>query len=187
MLNLQLESFVGGVKGANIVGWLHSTKTHLFICQVPELMWFSTTLGSLTGSATIWFTNWASQEIEVTWLLFRDTTKSRYIKTFSPIVVGTPLLAIKQTRSVTEYLSAWKQALDAALEAVTNRNAMLITLIVNGLNPHICKRIPVGRCTSIDNCYKAIVEAETSQINSYRMEHPPCQQFPKILFFFLIK
>ncbi|KAJ9062725.1 hypothetical protein DSO57_1007895 [Entomophthora muscae] len=38
MLNLQLESFEGDVKGAVIVNWLHSTKTRLFICQVPEPM-----------------------------------------------------------------------------------------------------------------------------------------------------
>ncbi|KAJ9061060.1 hypothetical protein DSO57_1024394 [Entomophthora muscae] len=51
MLNLQLESFAGGVKGANIVSWLHSTKIHLCICQVPEPMWVATASGRLTGPA----------------------------------------------------------------------------------------------------------------------------------------
>ncbi|KAJ9069921.1 hypothetical protein DSO57_1013634 [Entomophthora muscae] len=159
MLNLQLESFAGGVKGADIVSWLQSTKTRLCICQVPESMWVATASGCLTGPAAVWFTNWASQEFDVTWATFRVAAKSQYSETFSPIILGTPLLAIKQTGSVPEYLAAWQQALAAAPKAVTNGNAMLLTLIINGLKPHICKWVPVGRCTSIYNCYKAIVEA----------------------------
>ncbi|KAJ9088843.1 hypothetical protein DSO57_1019120 [Entomophthora muscae] len=152
MLNLQLKSFAGGVEGANIVSWLHSTKTCLCICQVPEPMWVVTASGHLTVPAAVWFINWASQKIEITWVLFRDAAKSRYSETFSPTVVGTPLLAIKQTGSVPEYLAA-------ASEAVTDGNTMLLTLIINGLKPHIRKWVPVGCCTSIDNCYKAIVKA----------------------------
>ncbi|KAJ9076550.1 hypothetical protein DSO57_1025062 [Entomophthora muscae] len=100
MLNLQLESFAGGVKGADIVSYLHSIKTRLCIFQVLESMWVATASGCLTGPAAVWFTNWASQELDVTWASFRDTIKYRYSKTFSPIVVRTPLLAIKQTGSV---------------------------------------------------------------------------------------
>ncbi|KAJ9071024.1 hypothetical protein DSO57_1001272 [Entomophthora muscae] len=57
MLNLQLESFAGGVKGADIVSWLHSTKARLHICQVPEPMWVATASGHLTGPAAVWFTS----------------------------------------------------------------------------------------------------------------------------------
>ncbi|KAJ9052723.1 hypothetical protein DSO57_1031411 [Entomophthora muscae] len=63
MLNIQLESFAGGVKGAGIVSWLHSTKTCLCICQIPELIWVITAPGRLMGPAVVWFTNWDSQEI----------------------------------------------------------------------------------------------------------------------------
>ncbi|KAJ9059487.1 hypothetical protein DSO57_1001563 [Entomophthora muscae] len=129
MLNLQLESFAGGVKGANIISWLHSTKTRLSICQVPEPMWVGTVLGRLTGPAAVWFTNWASQEIEVTWSAFKDVARSHYSKTFSPIVVGTPFLASKQTGSILKYLATWQQALAAAPEAVTDGNAMLLVRI----------------------------------------------------------
>ncbi|KAJ9058286.1 hypothetical protein DSO57_1013772 [Entomophthora muscae] len=125
MLYLQLESFAGGVKGDVIVSWLYSTKTHLCICQV------NTASGCLTGPTAVWFTNWTSQEIEITWVLFSDAVKSRNSETFSPIMVGTPLLAIKQTRSVPEYL--------ASQEAVTDGNTMLLILIINGLNPHVFK------------------------------------------------
>ncbi|KAJ9077292.1 hypothetical protein DSO57_1018099 [Entomophthora muscae] len=119
MLKLQLESFASGVEGADIVSWLQSTKTCPCICQVLEPMWVATVSGRLTGPATVWFTNWASQEIEVTWAAFRDTAKSRYSKTFLPIVVGNLLLAIKQTGSVPKYLAA-------APKAVTNRHTMLL-------------------------------------------------------------
>ncbi|KAJ9050765.1 hypothetical protein DSO57_1011452 [Entomophthora muscae] len=160
------------VEGAGIVSWLHSTKTCLCICQVPEPMWVVTTFGRLTGPAAV-------QELDVTWALFRDATKSRYNETFSPIVVGTPLLAIKQTRSVPEYLAAWQQALAAAPEAVINGNGMLFTLIVNGLKPHICKWVPVGCCTSIDNCYKAIVEADNqASMGLHRSNEAPPQSCP---------
>ncbi|KAJ9054608.1 hypothetical protein DSO57_1012675 [Entomophthora muscae] len=97
MLNLQLEPFAGGVEGANIVSWLQSTETRLCICQVPEPMWVATVSGCLIGPAAVWFTNWASQELDVTWAVFRDAAKSCYSETFSPVVVGTLLLAIKQT------------------------------------------------------------------------------------------
>ncbi|KAJ9084102.1 hypothetical protein DSO57_1027738 [Entomophthora muscae] len=70
MLNLQLESFTGSVKGADIVSWLQSTKTRLCICQVLESMWVTTASGRLTGPAAVWFTNWASQEFDVTWATF---------------------------------------------------------------------------------------------------------------------
>ncbi|KAJ9071834.1 hypothetical protein DSO57_1039699 [Entomophthora muscae] len=159
MLNLQLESFAGGVKEADIVSWLQSTETHLCICQVPEPMWVATASGCLTEPAAVWFTNWASQDLDVTWAAFQDAAKSCYSETFSPIVTETPHLAIKQTGSVTEYLAAWQQALATAPEAVTDGNAMLLTLIVNGLKPHICNWVPVGRCTFIDDYYKAIMEA----------------------------
>ncbi|KAJ9079974.1 hypothetical protein DSO57_1029946 [Entomophthora muscae] len=89
-------------------------------------MWVATASGRLMGPAAVWFTNWASQETEVTWAAFQDATSSRYSKTFLPIVVGTPLLAIKHTGSIPEYLAAWKQALAAAPEAIINRNAMLL-------------------------------------------------------------
>ncbi|KAJ9078078.1 hypothetical protein DSO57_1010450 [Entomophthora muscae] len=128
MLNLQLEIFAGGVEGANIASWIHSTETRLCVCQVPEPMWVATTSDRLTGPAAVWFTTWASQEIEITLALFRDAEKSCNSKTFSPIVERAPLLAIKQTGSIPEYLAA-------ASEAVTDRNAMLLTLIVNELNP----------------------------------------------------
>ncbi|KAJ9061194.1 hypothetical protein DSO57_1022872 [Entomophthora muscae] len=49
MLNLQLESFTGDVEGANIVSWLHYTKTHLHIYQVPEPMWVATASELLTA------------------------------------------------------------------------------------------------------------------------------------------
>ncbi|KAJ9081411.1 hypothetical protein DSO57_1014929 [Entomophthora muscae] len=65
MLNLQLESFVGGVEGADIISWLHSTETRLHVCQVPEPMWVATASGRLTGPAAVWFTNWANQEYKV--------------------------------------------------------------------------------------------------------------------------
>ncbi|KAJ9078615.1 hypothetical protein DSO57_1004879 [Entomophthora muscae] len=86
--------------GANIVSWLQSTKTSLCICQVPEPVWFATASGRLTGPAAVWFTNWASQEIEGTWVSFKDAAKSRYSEKFSPTMAGTLLLAIKQTGSV---------------------------------------------------------------------------------------
>ena len=70
MLNLQLESFAGGIKGANIVSWLQSTETCLCICQVPEPMWVATASGCLTEPAAVWFINWASQELDVTWVAF---------------------------------------------------------------------------------------------------------------------
>ncbi|KAJ9049044.1 hypothetical protein DSO57_1028658 [Entomophthora muscae] len=70
MLNLQLESFTGGVKGDDVVSWLQSTKTLLHICQVPESMWVATASGRLTRPAAVWFTNWASQEFDVTWATF---------------------------------------------------------------------------------------------------------------------
>ncbi|KAJ9068967.1 hypothetical protein DSO57_1023300 [Entomophthora muscae] len=63
------------------------------------------------------------------------------------------------SKSVPEYLAAWQQALAAAPKAVTNGNAMLLTLFINGLKSHICKWVPVGCCISIDDCYKAIVVA----------------------------
>ncbi|KAJ9085075.1 hypothetical protein DSO57_1017433 [Entomophthora muscae] len=117
--------------------------------------------------AAVWFTNWASQVFDVTWATFRDTTKSRYSKTFSPIILGTTLLAIKQTGSVPEYLAVWQQALASAPKAVTDGNTMLLTLIINGLKPHICKWVPVGCCTSIDKCYKAIVEANNQALMGF--------------------
>ncbi|KAJ9081319.1 hypothetical protein DSO57_1015988 [Entomophthora muscae] len=73
MLNLQLESFAGGVKGANIVSWLQSNKTCLCIYQVPEPMWVATASGHLMVPAAVWFTNWASQEFEVTWVVMVDS------------------------------------------------------------------------------------------------------------------
>ncbi|KAJ9076799.1 hypothetical protein DSO57_1022747 [Entomophthora muscae] len=130
MLNLQLESFADGIKGADIVSWFPPTETRLCICQVPELMWVATASGCLMGPAAVWFTNWAIQELDVTWAAFPDAAKSCYSETFSLIVVGTPLLAIKQTSSVPEYLATWQQALAAAPEAMTNGNAMLLTLII---------------------------------------------------------
>ncbi|KAJ9069293.1 hypothetical protein DSO57_1019974 [Entomophthora muscae] len=69
MLNLQLESFAGGVEGADIVSWLQSTETHLCICQVPEPMWVATASGHLMGPATVWFTNWVIQELDSTYRL----------------------------------------------------------------------------------------------------------------------
>ena len=36
---------------------------------------------------------------------------------------------------------------------------MLLTLIINGLKAHVCKWVPVGNCTSIEECFKAAVEA----------------------------
>ncbi|KAJ9069672.1 hypothetical protein DSO57_1016146 [Entomophthora muscae] len=168
MLNLQLKSFAGGVKGAEIVSWLHSTKIRLCIYQVPEPMWVATVSGCLTWPAAVWFTNWTSQEIDDTWALFRDASKSLYSEAFSPIVVETPLLAIKQTGSVPEYLAAWQQACNAAPEAVTNGNAMLLTLIVNELNPHICKWVSVGCCTSINDCYNTIEEANNQASMGFR-------------------
>ncbi|KAJ9070583.1 hypothetical protein DSO57_1006302 [Entomophthora muscae] len=124
-------------------------------------MWVVTALGCLTGPAAVWFITWASQEIEITWAPFRDAVKSRYSETFSPIVVGTPLLAIKQTGSVLEYLAA-------APEALTDGNSMLLTLIVIGLKPHICKWVPEGCCTSVDDCYKVIVEANNQASMGFR-------------------
>ncbi|KAJ9082692.1 hypothetical protein DSO57_1002210 [Entomophthora muscae] len=126
-------------------------------------MWVVTASGRLTRPAAVWFTTWASQEIEITWASFRDAAKSRYSETFLPIVLRTPILAIKQTGSIPEYLAAWHQALSAAPEAVTDRNTMLLTLIINGLKSHICKWVHVGFCTSIDEFYKAIVEANDCQ------------------------
>ncbi|KAJ9077448.1 hypothetical protein DSO57_1016752 [Entomophthora muscae] len=61
MMNLQLESFTGGVEGDNIVSWLHSTETCLQICQVPEPMWVATASARLTGPAAVWFTKWACE------------------------------------------------------------------------------------------------------------------------------
>ncbi|KAJ9055832.1 hypothetical protein DSO57_1039127 [Entomophthora muscae] len=52
-------------------------------------MWVTTVSGRFTGPAAVWFTNWAIQELDVTWAAFWDTAKSRYSKTFSPIVVVT--------------------------------------------------------------------------------------------------
>ncbi|KAJ9068115.1 hypothetical protein DSO57_1031938 [Entomophthora muscae] len=72
MLNLQLESFAGGVEGANIVSWLQSTETRLCICQFPEPMWVATASGRVTGPAAVWFTNLASQELDVTWAAVRN-------------------------------------------------------------------------------------------------------------------
>ncbi|KAJ9080784.1 hypothetical protein DSO57_1021331 [Entomophthora muscae] len=45
---------------------------------------------------------------------------------------------------------------------------MLLTLIINGLKPHICKWVPVGCYTSIDDCYKAIVEANNQASMGFR-------------------
>ncbi|KAJ9077682.1 hypothetical protein DSO57_1014492 [Entomophthora muscae] len=94
---------------------------------------------------------------------------SFYSETFSSIVVGTPLLVIKQTGSVPEYLAA-------APEAVTNGHTMLLTLIVNGLKPHICKWVPVGCCTSINDCYKAIIEANNQASMSFHRSNDALPQ-----------
>ncbi|KAJ9062181.1 hypothetical protein DSO57_1013237 [Entomophthora muscae] len=111
---------------------------------IPGIMEPNMTVsGRLMGPAAVWFTTWASQEIEITWVSFRDTVKSCYSKTFLPIVVGNPLLASKQMDSIPEYLTTWQQALATAPEAMTDRNTMLLTLIVNGLKPHICKWVLV--------------------------------------------
>ncbi|KAJ9055351.1 hypothetical protein DSO57_1004868 [Entomophthora muscae] len=53
MINLQLESFVGGVKGASIVSWLQSTKTCLRICQVLKPMWVATASGRMSGISSL--------------------------------------------------------------------------------------------------------------------------------------
>ncbi|KAJ9062330.1 hypothetical protein DSO57_1011903 [Entomophthora muscae] len=90
----------------------------------------------------------------------------------SVATMGTPLLAIKQTGFVPEYLAA-------APEAVIDGNTMLLTFIVNGLKPHICKWVPVGCCTSINNCYKAIVEANNQvSIGFRRSNDAPPQPCP---------
>ncbi|KAJ9072903.1 hypothetical protein DSO57_1022232 [Entomophthora muscae] len=77
MLNLQLESFAVGIKGAGIFSWLQSTETCLCIYQDPEPMWIATASGCLTGPAAVWFTNWASQELNVTWAAFQDAAKCK--------------------------------------------------------------------------------------------------------------
>ncbi|KAJ9048583.1 hypothetical protein DSO57_1033646 [Entomophthora muscae] len=56
----------GGLEGANIISWLHSTETCLHICPVPEPMWVATASGRLAGPAGVFFTNWASQDHKVT-------------------------------------------------------------------------------------------------------------------------
>ncbi|KAJ9078265.1 hypothetical protein DSO57_1008394 [Entomophthora muscae] len=142
-------------------------------------MWVITTSGRLMGPAAVWFTNRVGQEQEVTWSTFRDDIKSFYSENFSPIVVGTPLLAIKQAGSVHKYLEVWQQALAAAPEAVTDRKTMLLTLIVNGLKPHICKWVPIWHCTSIKNCYKAIMEANKQALMGFcRSNDAPPQSYP---------
>ncbi|KAJ9064832.1 hypothetical protein DSO57_1026232 [Entomophthora muscae] len=105
MLNLQLDPFA---------------ETCLCICQVPEPMWVAAASGRLTGPAVVWFNNWASQEHKVSWTTFRDIIRSRYSKTFLPIVVETTLIAIKQTGSVPKYFAAWQQALVAAPNVTEN-------------------------------------------------------------------
>ncbi|KAJ9070188.1 hypothetical protein DSO57_1011108 [Entomophthora muscae] len=85
----------------------------------------------------------------------------------------------KQTVSVPEYLVTWQQSLAAAPIAVTDGNTMLLTLIVNGLKPHICKWVPVGCCTFIDDCYKAIVEANNQTLMGFcRSNNAPPQLCP---------
>ncbi|KAJ9056029.1 hypothetical protein DSO57_1037310 [Entomophthora muscae] len=54
---------------------------------------------------------------------------------------------------------------------------MLLTLIINGLKPHICEWVPVERCTSINDYYKAIVEAN----NQASMEFIKYNNLPQTL------
>ena len=147
------------MENADIAGWVRHTETRLRVCRVPEPMWVATATGHLLGPAQAWFTTWAADKTDIAWEEFIEAAKQRYSGAFAPIVFGTPMLAIKQTRTVAEYLTQWRTTLSTAPTAITEGNAMLLTLIINGLKPQVCKWVPVGNCTSVKECFKAAVEA----------------------------
>ena len=60
-------------------------------------MWVATATGHLLGPAQAWFTTWAADKTNIAWEEFVEAAKQRYSGAFAPIVIGTPMLAIKQT------------------------------------------------------------------------------------------
>ena len=147
------------MENADIAGWVRHTETLLRVCWVPEPMWVATATGHLLGPAQAWFTTWAADKTDISWEEFFKAAKTALQRGLCPIVIGTPMLAIKQTGTVAEYLAQWRTALSTAPTAITKGNAMLLTLIINGLKAHVCKWVLIGNCTSIKECFKAAVEA----------------------------
>ncbi|KAJ9088257.1 hypothetical protein DSO57_1024945 [Entomophthora muscae] len=72
VVNHQFYVDLGGNSSSFRNGFILSNDFHhsLCICQVPEPMWVATVSGRLKGPAAVWFTNWASQELDVTWAAF---------------------------------------------------------------------------------------------------------------------
>ncbi|KAL6495833.1 hypothetical protein OROGR_030396 [Orobanche gracilis] len=147
--------------GDDAYGWTHRLERYFELRSVPEAEKLRATLVAMEGRALSWYHWWARCNPEPTWEGFKMVV----IRRFQPSMVQNPfelLLALKQTRTVVEFVEEFEKYV-GALKSIDEDFARGI--FMNGLKEEIQVEVKLYELKSLsDLIQKSIMIEEKNMV-----------------------